>query len=174
MARKSGNVRRDGRMRRNTEWIEAPVDSTTLASASTAVLTGVLSAGSLLLRPFTIVRTRGMFYARSDQTAALEDWSVALGYAVVSEQATAIGVTAVPTPETDKGSDLWFVYEEIFGTFGFISGVGVFMGDYSRSFDSKAMRKVEDGQDLSIVVETSAISAGVKVVESARILVKLH
>jgi len=43
-----------------------------------------------------------------------------------------------------------------------------------RVVDSKAMRKVEDGQDLIRVVETSSISLGVAIVYSGRALIKLH
>ena len=48
----------------------------------------------------------------SDQSAATELFIGNLGLAVVSDQATAVGVTAVPTPATDRGSDLWFLIEE--------------------------------------------------------------
>jgi len=38
---------------------------------------------------------------RSDQFVATEGYEIAIGMAVVSDQALAIGVTAVPTPFTD-------------------------------------------------------------------------
>ncbi len=175
MARKSGLVYRKGGARRDTFWVPALVDSTTLASANSAAITASPSAALLALRPFTIIRTRGYIYARSDQTAALEDWQVALGHCVVSDQALAIGITAVPTPALDMGSDLWFVYEELMSSFLFVSGGGVdARSGIGRTYDSKGSRKVEDGESCIIVVEASGLSAGVKIVESARILIKLH
>ena len=57
----------------------------------------MLSAIGLALRPFTLIRVRGIFTIASDQSAATETQVGALGVAVVSEQAASIGVTAVPT-----------------------------------------------------------------------------
>jgi len=48
-----------------------------------------------------------------------------------------------------------------------IRGVGV-------EFDSRAMRKVEDGQDVVTVLETSAISLGAVLTYHDRTLIKLH
>jgi len=173
MARKSGNVFRGGRMRRQTLWLGGPFVTTTLASTNAVALTASLSAAGLALRPFTIVRTRGVWQVRSDQTAALESYGAMMGFAVVSDQAAAIGVTAVPTPDTDIQSDAWFVHEMQFGTFGFISGVGTQeLGQPQRTYDSKAMRKVEEGFDFVQVMEASVNSASIH--DAFRILVKLH
>jgi len=111
---------------------------------------------------------------RSDQIAANEDWGAAYGLAVVSDQAVAIGVTAVPTPDTDRGSDLWYVYEETYGHFTFTTGVGYIEGGASNRYDSKAMRKVEIGQDLVIVAETPSGVNSALITDAGRFLVKLH
>jgi len=110
----------------------------------------------------------------SDQAAASEDQALNLGLAVVSIQASAIGVTAVPTPTTDQGSDLWFVYQSIMsshgaGTVDSNKGVGF-------AYDSRAMRKVEDQQDVVVVAETDliALTDGVSFRHTGRMLVKLH
>jgi len=42
------------------------------------------------------------------------------------------------------------------------------------SIDSKAMRRVEEGQDLIIVAEFSAAGAGFILAVAGRILIKLH
>ncbi len=116
-----------------------------------------------------------MWQMRSDQIAADEDQSVHLGLAIVSEQATAIGVTAVPTPATDSNSDLWYHYDTLAARFEFGSSVGFDNTFYAnREIDSKAMRKVEEGQDLAGVVETTAVSSGAVVNAFFRVLVKLH
>ncbi len=176
MARKSGFVRRHGKMVRETAWFGGVFTRVTMAAASTAVITTSLNAAALALRPFTIVRTRGVIHLRSDQLAAREDFAAIYGNAVVSDQAVAIGVTAVPTPVTDNASDLWFVNEAICGSFGFITGSGSLMdgSNLDRTFDSKAMRKVEDGQDVIGVVETSGGSDGAIMLVFRRMLVKLH
>jgi len=174
MAHARGRIR--GRTdRRETRWLAGIPVAVTLASLSTASLTHTLTAASLALRPFTIVRTRGIWSIESDQAVASENQQVSWGFAVVSDQAVAIGVTAVPTPETDRDSDLWLAHETLFNGFLFGDATG-FNEPNGRmgELDSKAMRKVEDGQDIVSVIETSSISSGATVIVSFRMLVMLH
>ena len=172
--RKSGFIRRAGGMVRDTLWIEIAPTNTNLPAASTAVLFNGLAAAQLTQRPFTVVRTRIGMHIASDQVGASESYQAALGLAVVSDQALAIGVTAVPTPFTDIGSDLWFFWAASAGRFAFINGTGTQqLGLYSNE-DSKAMRKVEEGQDLAVTVETSAVSLGADIQKFGRLLIKLH
>ena len=175
MARKSGRIFRGGRQVRETRWLDIDPIQTGLGAASTAAVTHSLNAVELALRPFTVVRTRGNLHLISDQVSASELQSVAFGIAVVSEQAAAIGVTAVPTPETDRSSDLWFVYEGMTNFYDFRTAAGFdSQGGLSRDYDSKAMRKVQDGEDIVVVIETSSISLGASFLVSGRMLVKLH
>ena len=174
-SRKSGFVFRQGGKRRETSWLTNPYGVTALAVANTAALTASLNAGALALRPFTVVRVRGSWNLRSDQLAATENFEASMAYSVVSDQASAIGVTAVPTPETDRGSDLFFVYESIASQFLVVSAIGMeSAAGISKDFDSRAMRKVEEGQDLVITIENSSLSNGTTLTEASRILVKLH
>jgi len=175
MARKSGFVRRDNQMKRATFWVGGAIGSFNPTAASTALLTHSANAALLAVRPFTIVRTRGQFMARSDQFAASEDYSVNLGMCVVTDQARAIGVTAVPTPATDSGSDLFYVYESIVSRILFGTGVG-FEDPSGRliQFDSKAMRKVNEDEDPITVIETTSISSGLVAQIQFRQLIKLH
>jgi len=172
MARKSGFVYRRGVMRRETLWIGATFQSTTLASTNAVALTASLTAAGLALRPFTITRTRGIMHVRSDQTGALESYGAFMGMCVVSDQASAIGVTAVPTPDTDQDSDAWFVHEMVAGSFGFITGIGALELGQTHYYDSKAMRKVEDGFDVVQTMECPVNSGTVQ--DAFRMLIKLH
>ncbi len=175
MAHRGRTFRGRSGTRRESLWIGVPAVDVTLAAAGSALLIGTLNAAALALRPFTIVRVRGFWHVRLDQTAALEDWGASLGYSVVSDQAAAVGVTAVPLPEDDLGSDMFFVHEFNYGTFGFISGVGAQEIGVGRSYDSKAMRKLDDGQDLAITVQVPAAGPqSATILHAARILVKLH
>ena len=92
--------------KRLTSWFQFQPIRVTGAAGGTIMFS--LNAAALALRPFTIVRSRFEVGIISDQTAATEDQLGAIGMAVVSDQAVAVGVTAVPTPITDMGSDLWF------------------------------------------------------------------
>ena len=176
MGRKSGYVRRNNRMVRETAWLGGVFTRITMVAANTAVIATSLGAAVLALRPFTIIRTRGVLHLRSDQRIASEDYSAIYGNCVVSDQAVAIGVTAVPTPVTENDSDLWYVNEPICGALSFGSDIGVMIDGtrMDRTFDSKAMRKVEDGQDSISVMETSGGSSGAVALVFRRILIKLH
>ncbi len=161
-------------MRRESLWFFVTGSFTNLVSFQTAALINLLSAGALALRPFTVVRTRGFWHIKTDQTAAAEQQAANLGYAVVSDQASAIGVTAVPTPTTDQGSDLWQTYASLMTSQGagqVDSNLGV-----GGEFDSRAMRKVEDGQDFVVVIETelAGLTLGCDVRHTGRVLIKLH
>jgi len=174
-SRKSGVFIRGGQRVRETQWL--PIDKTlaTVSAAGAAVLLNSLNTAEKALRPFTIVRTRGMFFMRSDQVAAPELYSVAIGGCVVSDQAEAIGVTAIPTPSTDRGSDLWFLYEENMALYELGTFVGFdFDAGVRKEFDSKAMRKVEEGQDVVFVLEATTGSLGATVQTAGRLLIKLH
>ena len=159
--------------KRLTSWFQfAPTDVTMTASGGTVIFS--LNAAALALRPFTVVRTRFEIQVGSDQAAAIEKQVVGVGIAVVSDQAAAIGVTAVPTPITDIGSDLWFMHQLVYGDESSLT-------DRTRSstrvsVDSKAMRKVDIGQDLVVVAEisTAAGDSGAIVIVGGRMLVKVN
>ena len=160
--------------RRQTFWFSSVVVSSALAAANTAVLQRSLNAAALALRPFTIIRSRGWTMIRSDQAAATEQYQAAFGSIVVSDQATAIGVTAIPTPTTDDQSG-WLVYEWSAGRIEVITAVGMDQrAGLFIPFDSKSMRKVEEGQTLVEVVESDAIGSGCNLTTYNRMLIKLH
>ena len=172
-SRKSGFVQRGGVMRRESLWVGISHQNTILAAAATAVLTNSANAALLALRPFTIVRTHLNWLVTSDQSAATENFIGSFGAAVVSDQAVAVGVAAVPTPATDQGSDLWFLYATWTGRFELV-GTSITSDVSPQNIDSKAMRKVEDGQDVVFVAEAGLIGNGCVVHSSGRMLVKTH
>ncbi len=99
MARRTRqSFRRSGAPRRSTEWIASAVIT---GSSSLAAATAVLDQSINIAEQSTIVRTRGSLFVKSDQVAANEQPFGALGMAVVTDQANAIGITAMPTPTTD-------------------------------------------------------------------------
>ncbi len=174
MARRTHGFVRGRGARRETVWFQfVPILGGLAAGASSLGFT--LNAAALALRPFTVVRTRGIFHVRSDQAAASEVYAASLGLAVVSEQATAIGITAVPTPYTDMGSDLFFVYEQVVSSLRFVNSTGFTdPSGLTIQFDSKAMREVDIGQDIAVTTEALAAGNGVDTVLGFRMLVKVH
>ena len=161
------------RSRRLTSWLDLPFATTTLTAAGGTIVLS-LTAEELSKRPFTIVRTHMMVHMTSDQIGADEQQFAAVGMCVVSDQAAAIGVTAVPTPVTDAASDLWFFHNNVAAEFAFVTGVGfdASAGETSQ-FDSKAMRKVNNDQDVLLIVElATGISSGLSITIGGRLLIK--
>jgi len=101
------NVVRRGGSGRKTEWT-ASADTTDYTQLAAA--TAILDQSLAFEQPNTIIRVRGSISVLSDQEAQSERPFGAYGFAVVSDQALAIGVTAVTTPMADAISDLWFVH----------------------------------------------------------------
>ena len=170
IARKSGFIVRGGRSVRQMLWFKNIEVSATNAAALAATLMTSLNASALALRPFTVVRTRGTMLVESDQVGASERFSTAYGHIVVTDQAAAAGVASVPTPETDPEND-WFVYKRVIqrtaATMNAMLGVLV-------EFDSKAMRKVDNGSDIVTVSEAGTLSLGSIITVQWRQLIKLH
>ncbi len=158
--------------RRQTLWFFIGPTETTLAASSTATLVFSLNAAALAFRPFTIVRTHLEVSLRSDQAGAIEEQHVGLGLAVVTDQAVGIGVTAVPTPVTDMGSDAWFFHHLLNADESNLTD-RTRSGQF-RSWDSKAMRKVEDGFDIVTVLEGQGFGGGMVVGIGGRLLIKVN
>ncbi len=167
--RSSGNFRRSpGRL---TEWFGRPFsdDATTLPLAS-FVVDSSLDASGLAKRPFTVTRMVGSITIYSDQAGAVEHPLGAVGALVASDKAVTTGATAIPDPVTNVGSDLWFMYMAFAGPQSTaIDGPGPLVW----SFDSRAQRKVQEGDDLAIVVANANAVDGLRYTLNYRILVKL-
>ena len=144
-------------------WIGVGVGAENV-SASEKVLSSTLSAGALLLRPFTILRTHLLLQIRTDQQTAIESVEASFGQMVVTDTAAAIGVTAVPDPSGISGDPEadWFLWQALSFSF-FIDingadGIGVDGSNGVRySVDSKAMRKVgPDDNVVSVIANDTA------------------
>jgi len=156
---------------RESLWLFIAGAATTVTGAT---LLSTLNAAAAALLPFTIVRTRIEAMIRSDQTAASEDQVLNFGMAVVSGEAAAVGITAIPTPVAEQGSDLFFVHQIMMNTVQ-IGAAGI-QPYNTYTIDSKAMRKVSTSEDVVVVAEIDATanSSGTVLFHSGRMLVKLH
>ena len=97
------------------------------------------------------------------------------GKIVVTEQAVAIGVTAVPNPsgiDGDPGAD-WYVWQGMQTDWRLVGTTGVTVIGQQYTIDSKAMRKVGPNQDVITVVDMQA-GAGAKLSTNGRQLIQLH
>ena len=156
---------------RLTEWFGDPfVTGEVALAASTFVVISSLTAAGLAKRPFTITRTVGTLWVRSDQIAAIESFSGAVGGMVISLKASTTGATAIPDPVTEVSSDEWFMYQ------GFSAGsraTSAYDDTVEYKFDSRAQRKVQDGEDFVFVLANASAAGGLLFNFTVRTLVKL-
>ena len=156
-------------------WIGAGVGNFTVPGSS-SVLVSTLTAGALLLLPFTILRMRMLVTWRSDQAAVSERPFGAYGKIVVTQAAAAIGVTAIPDPSGTAGDPeaAWFIWQAFYTDFNFLSSIGFQEGGAAQYVvDSKSMRKVGI-DDQVVAVATNDTSVGGIVNTNGRMLVQLH
>ena len=152
-------------------WIGTNVGETVI-TASTKHLVSVLGAGALLLRPFTILRTHMEILYVTDTTTATETLFGQYGRMVVTDTASGIGVTAVPSPSDEPEAD-WFVHQLMSGRQQFADASGFGMAGHHYFIDSKAMRKV--GPDDDVVGVFDQVSAtGALLIIQGRALIQLH
>ena len=170
MARRSFRTRTAG-PRRTSLWIG--LDLSVTIPVSSAVLMGVLNAAALALRPFTVVRTRGLLHILSDQAAVTESPSGAFGMMIASDEATTAGAASLPDPLTNSDAP-WFVWEPLSLQFNFLTSSG-FDADAGHQYmvDSKSMRKVGNNEDI-VIVGANSVGNGAIYRFIGRILVKLH
>ena len=161
--------------RRKTVWL-ASLDTTTITTlaAATSVLDQAFNGSQITsLGPLTIVRTIGTLWVKTDQVAATEIPFGALGMSVVSEQARVAGIASIPTPITDEASDLFFTYVPWAASMLLADATGMIDGMSTYQFDSRAQRKVQDGEAIVVTLENASSVHGVGYVLKYRMLVKL-
>ncbi len=97
----------------------------------------------------------------SDQEAVMEPQIGAFAMVVVSDLAIAAGAASIPGPVTDADDDGWFVWEGICQmAAGSIGGNTINGQTQWYEFDSKAMRRIEQGFGLAVMVENSQAAIG--------------
>ena len=155
MPRSRGFTRGSHSSRRKTVWQEGPFGIASVSAAGTVFFTTgqtVQTGGN------TMIRTRGELVAGLTLVTTANDGfsRVAFGLGIVTAEAFAIGVTAMPSPLDDITWPGWFE----FGTFGLFQPVA---GDVADSLtaqiripiDSKAMRKLDQGTVLFGAIEVA-------------------
>ena len=156
--------------RRATEWFpSANVTNSQALATSSFLFDQSLTAAELAKRPFTVTRTVGSIWVRADSEVLGKEPFGAIGFMVVSDKAVATGVTALPDPITQEGSDEWFVYQAIAAN----GSAGEGAPYYEYKFDSRAMRKVQDGEDIIVMVANASSVDAMQFVIKFRLLIKV-
>jgi len=147
------------RQRSATNWVRVTSAGTvTIAPASKALLTsGALDNPGI---SETVRRTRGVIHIQSDQSAAIEEQVGAMGMIIVNDLAVAAGAASIPGPFTQRDDDGWFVWQPFVQSA--ITGATPPIG-FHYEFDSKAMRSVDEGFQIAMMVENASASFGLKV-----------
>ena len=174
--RNASRFRSTNAMRRKTAWGLGPRDTDGGFSATGKALWS--SAVVPDENGLTIVRIRGIFsITQATAGVALDGFFGAVGFCIITDEALAIGITAVPDPLSDEGNDIWMwhsYFDTRSATATFADGVNA-GGIFARiDIDNKAMRRFDPGK--AIVGVTSVIESGTATCEiqaSSRILFKL-
>ena len=118
----------------------------------------------------TVRRTRGLISVGSDQSVAIENQLGAVGLVVINDVALTLGITAIPDPVSNDDDDGWFVFIPFVR-----KGINSTGNSPSTEFefDSKAMRRVEEGFGIAIVVANASLIHGFEVAISMRMLTSL-
>jgi len=181
MARSRGysRLRTGSASRRKTGWEEGPGQAGGGEQTISATGKVILGAGASALNDgLTVVRTRGQLLVRQSTSAAANNgYTFGMGICIVSSDAFAVGITAIPGPITDMDWDGWFYHD-----FGFVQSNTATTADigeqisatYRKDVDSKAMRKLGINDTIVAVFESTLVgTAQLRVFFDSRVLIKL-
>jgi len=117
----------------------------------------------------TVRRTRGVISIRSDQSLADEEQTGAYGLVVVSDLAIAAGAASIPGPITDASDDGWFVWVPFCRSRRSTDSLNADQFFY----DSKAMRRIEEGFSVVVMVENASATDGLRILDAISLLSSL-
>ena len=144
-----------------TNWARTTFRNTVVAAGTKVLVASFVLSNAGINE--VVRRTRGRFLFTSDQGTIFEGSVAAFGFVVVNDLALAAGVASMPGPITDANDDGWFVWESMPMLQGNTDGsssasVGVGGANYGAEFDSKAMRRVEEGFGIAVVAEVASVA----------------
>ena len=157
-------------VRRQTEWIAGTVNFTDFTASALNQLILFNQVALAPLVPFTIVRTVGVLTVAFDTNFITNQaYSGAVGAAVITDR----GQTTFQRPFTDASDDLWFYHQFFAGIIDDRADSDLIVSK-SMVVDSKAQRKVVDGQAIAFIGEGGGETDGFDIALQVRILCKLH
>ncbi len=163
------------RLKRKTFWVASgDITGGTALAAGAAILDQSIT-WSDELGPATIVRTRGTLWVSVDQIAATEEPFGAIGFSVVKNAAAVAGVASVPTPITEESDDSFFLWQAFCASIRLSSAVGITFPSFERyDLDSKAQRKIQQGDTIVATLENANATAGLIYILKFRMLIKTN
>jgi len=161
--------------RRQTGW-EAGVSEVTTSTNISADTGFIFGTGiSPTQDGLTLVRTRGFFrISLTAATAAGDGYVGAVGIGIASNQAFAVGATAVPLPVDENAAESWVWHQEFAIIAPDVTSVDARSMDFHVQIDSKAMRKVGANEILYMALQATETGTAVaEAVANSRMLFKL-
>ena len=165
--------------KRSLIWSEGPRTFNPAEQTIGAAIKSVWNLGQSSAGGLTLVRIRGSISLWLEVVTTVGDafGDVGVGIGIVSDDAFAIGATAMPGPLSDPGWDWMFVeyLSAMVGRSVSESELVGPLGEVRVPIDTKAMRKVKPNQTVFGMVETEDEIGAVTLVYSAmtRMLSKL-
>ncbi len=146
--------------RPGTTWSRVVSSVSIVIPAASKVLVAMLTLDNVGITE-TVRRTRGRVIAFNDVVGDEEQFG-AFGFIVVNDLALAAGAASIPGPVTDASDDGWYVWEPIITKSSSGSGTTNTVNDVI-VFDSKAMRRVEEGYSVAVMFENAHATFGMEV-----------
>ncbi len=140
----------------NVSWVRSVFGAITIAGPSTKAVIGTVVPSTDFDE--TVRRTRAQLWIKSDQAAVVEDQIGAFGMFIANDAAVTAGAASLLGPVTDASDDAWFVWQPVQQTTPFPPGASPLGFHYE--IDSKAMRKLVQGQQIVMMYETGLSSLG--------------
>ena len=172
-----GSNRVQVRSRRKSNWNDGPGRDTAQTQQGGTGAALFTFGQQALDGGLTLVRTRGMltlFISSGDAIAS--GYSGAFGIGICTAAAFAIGVTAVPTPIAERvaGGVNWIFWEAFSCKVAAANEFGTEASVVRIPVDSKAMRKLDEGDTIYAAIEaTEVVNAVMQIHFDSRLLVKL-
>ena len=142
------------RTRTGTNWGRLIASAVVVPSASKVLIASVSLSNPGIGE--VVRRTRGVMSVLSGQGLVNNFQRGALGMIVVTDTALAAGASAIPGPGTDLNDDGWFLWVPFSQNIGATAAgnTSADQGNNRYDFDSKAMRKVEEGYSIAVMLES--------------------
>ena len=162
-ARRFGGRARRGGLRQTTDWGRVvSVGSATIPAASKVFLAQCFLISGV--PKATVRRTILWMRVFSDQQAATEDQLGAVGMHIANNNAVLVGAAAMLGPVTDQNDDAWFLWHPIVQRFRLVTASGFDGSDgHLYLIDSRAQRKLQEGESAVLLVENSSPIFGMSV-----------
>jgi len=158
---------------KNYSWVGFNSTATVALAAGNKIVVGSIVLSTAFDE--TITRIRGTLSVASDQIMATETPMGSYGAIIVSEDAFAIGITAIPSPGNDASNDGWIMWHSFVSPLIVYSVASVqHPAGTQMVIDSKAQRILREGSRLVFVLENTSALHGLNFAVQMRVLGKFR